>query len=118
MWPYVVKVALTALLVVGISEVARRSSFWAALLASLPLTSLLAFAWIYLDTGDTEKVSALSQGVFWLVIASLPLFLVLPALLRHGWGFWAALSAACGITVVAYLAMVWLLPRWGVRLLD
>ena len=67
-----------------VSELAKRSSFWGAALASLPLTSLLAFVWLYLDTGDIQKVSSLSQGIFWLVLPSLLLFVVLPLLLRSG----------------------------------
>jgi hypothetical protein len=114
MWQTVIKVALTAGIVVGISEIAKRSSFWAAALASLPLTSLLAFVWLYLETGDTQRVAALSTGVFWLVIPSLPLFLLLPALLRAGWGFWPALAAACVATALAYALMVRVMSRFGI----
>jgi len=116
MWQYFVKVVLTALVVVGISEIAKRSSFWAAALASLPLTSLLAFVWIYLESGDTQRIAALSHGVFWLVIPSLPLFLLLPALLRSGLGFWPSLAVSCVSTAVAYFVMVWSLGRFGVHL--
>lgn len=115
MWQYVLKIALTAVLVVAVSEIAKRSSFWAAALASLPLTSLLAFIWLYLETGDTQKVAALSQGIFWLVIPSLVLFVTLPLLLRLGWGFWLSFATACAATSVAYGGMVWLLVRVGIR---
>lgn len=116
MWQYGIKIALTALVVVIVSEIARRSSFWAAILASLPLASLLAFTWLYLETGDSQRVAALSQGIFWLVIPSLPLFLLLPALLRAGVNFWASLGAACAVTVAAYFVMLLVLGRFGVRL--
>ncbi|HMM66868.1 MAG TPA: DUF3147 family protein [Dokdonella sp.] len=116
MWQYGIKIALTALVVVVVSEIAKRSSFWAAILASLPLTSLLAFAWLYLETGDSQRVAALSQGIFWLVIPSLPLFLVLPVLLRAGVNFWASLGVACVVTVGAYFVMLLVLGRFGVRL--
>lgn len=116
LWQYAAKVVLTAIIVVAIAEIGKRSSFWAAALASLPLTSLLAFVWLYLDTGDATRVAALSHGIFWLVIPSLPLFLVLPALLRVGWSFWLALPAACALTAGLYAAMVWLLPRFGIEL--
>src|SRR5262245_40083777 len=96
---YVVKVLLTALVVVAVTEIAKRSTLWGAVLASLPLTSLLAFAWLYLDTADTARVSELSYGIFWLVLPSLVLFLLLPVLLRLGWGFWSSLGAACVATV-------------------
>jgi hypothetical protein len=116
MWQLVAKVAITAAVVVAISEIARRSSLWGAVLASLPLTSLLAFVWIYLETGNVQSIASLSQSIFWLVLASLPLFLVLPLLLRSGWPFWPSLAGACGVTVGAYFALVWVLTRFKVAL--
>ena len=115
-WQFAVKVAVTAAVVVAVSEIARRSSLWGAVLASLPLTSLLAFVWIYLETGNTQSIAALSQGIFWLVLASLPLFLVLPWLLKSGWPFWPSLAGACAVTVGAYVGLVWLLGRFHVQL--
>ncbi|MGH8322358.1 MAG: DUF3147 family protein, partial [Steroidobacteraceae bacterium] len=95
MWQYVAKVLITAVVVVAVSELGKRSSFWGAVLASLPLTSLLAFVWLYTSTGNSKDVAALSHSIFWLVLASLPLFLVLPFLLRHGVAFWPAFAASC-----------------------
>jgi cobalamin synthase len=115
MLQYVIKILITAILVVAISELAKRSSFWGAALASLPLTSVLAFVWLYHDSGSTQRVAELSQGVFWLVIPSLTLFLVLPPLLRSGIGFWLSLGVACVATVVAYVGMGWCLGRFGIR---
>jgi hypothetical protein len=116
MWQYAIKVIITALVVVGVSEIAKRSSLWAAVLASLPLTSLLAFVWLFLETGDGQRVASLSQGIFWLVIPSLPLFLVLPALLRAEMNFWASLGIASALTIAAYFLMIFVLGRFGVRL--
>ena len=116
MWQLVIKTVLTAIIVVAVSEIAKRSSFWGAVIVSLPLTSLLAFVWLYLETGNTQTIMALSHGIFWLVIASLPLFLILPALLRYGWGFWPSLGLACVVTVGAYYGLVWVLTRAGIQL--
>ncbi len=116
MGQYALKIALSALVLVAVAEVAKRSTFWAAALASLPLTSLLAFVWLYLDAGDTQKVAALASGIFWLVLPSLLLFVLLPVLLRHGWGFWLGLAVSSGATALAYLGMVKLLAALGVRL--
>jgi hypothetical protein len=115
MWQYTVKILLTTAVVVAVSEIAKRSTFWGAALASLPLTSVLAFVWLYLDTGQTQRVADLSQGVFWLVIPSLLLFVLLPLLLRSGWGFWSSLGAACVATAAAYFVVVWCLERLGIR---
>jgi hypothetical protein len=116
MGQYALKIALSALILVAIAEVAKRSTFWAAALASLPLTSLLAFVWLYLDTGDTQKVAALASGIFWLVLPSLLLFVLLPILLRSGWGFWTSLAVSSAATALAYLGMIRLLGMFGIRL--
>jgi hypothetical protein len=100
---------------VSVAELSKRSTFWGAALASLPLTSLLAFIWLYLDTGSAQRVGDLAQGILWLVIPSLILFLLLPLLLRAGLGFWLSLGGSCAATAVAYLAMVRLLSRWKIR---
>lgn len=100
------KVLITALLVVLISEIGKRSSFAGALLASLPLTSLLALIWLYRDTGDALQAAALARGIFWLVLPSLLFFLVFPLAVKAGWGFWQAMGAASACTVAGYGVMV------------
>lgn len=111
-----IKVLLTAVLVVAISEVAKRSTLLGGILASLPITSLLAFVWLYGETGDVGKVASLSYSIFWYVLPSLVLFVVLPVLLARGFDFWLSLAIACGLTVVAYAAMASILARFGVAL--
>ena len=100
------KVLITAILVVAISEIGKRSSFAGALLASLPLTSLLALVWLYRDTGDALQAAQLAQGIFWLVLPSLLFFLVFPLGVKAGWGFWPAMCAGIACTVSAYGGMV------------
>jgi hypothetical protein len=70
---------------------------------------------IWRDNGDNERIAALSEGTFWLVLPTLPMFLVLPAMLRNGFAFWTALAASCALTVALYLIAVWLLPRLGIN---
>jgi hypothetical protein len=108
------KVVVTAVLVVAIAEVAKRSTFFAAILASLPLTSLLAMIWLYADTGDSQKVADLAGGIFWLVLPSLALFIALPLMLRAGWPFSVSLLASSALTVACYFAMIALLRRLGI----
>ena len=116
MGQYALKIGLSALILVAIAEVAKRSTFWAAAVASLPLTSLLAFVWLYLDTGDVQKIATLSGSIFWLVLPSLLLFVLLPLLLRSGLGFWFSLAASIAATALAYLGMIKLLDMLGIRL--
>jgi hypothetical protein len=114
--PVALKVALTAVLVVAVSEAAKRSILLGAVLASLPLTSLLALVWLYRDTGDAARAASLASGVLWAVIPSLVLFIVFPALVRRGWGFWPALGTGCLATAGAYPLFLGAMRRLGVAL--
>ena len=113
---YIAKVAVTAILVVFISEISKRSSFIGAVLASVPLTSVLAMLWLYIDTGDIGKVSELASSVFWLVLPSLALFVALPVLLAQGVNFYLSLAVSTGITAICYWVMVVILRYYGVGL--
>ena len=113
---YAVKVLISAALVVLVSELAKRSTLAGAVLASIPLMSVLAMVWLYVDTHDVAQVAALSRGVFWLVLPSLILFVVLPVLLQKGVGFYASLAVSIGATVVTYLGMIAGARHFGLRL--
>jgi hypothetical protein len=110
---YAVKVLVSCALIVGISEVAKRSSLWGGLLASVPLVSVLGFLWLYADTGDPGKVSALSRSIFWLVLPSLPLFLLLPLFLRWKWNFYASLGLCIVVTAACTGVMALAMARLG-----
>ncbi len=99
---FIVKVTVTAVIVVLVSEISKRSSVFAAVVASLPLTSILAMIWLYRETSDIQKVISLSNGIFWAVLPSLAFFLVLPRLLKAGIGFSWAMAAACAIMFGTY----------------
>jgi len=113
---YATKILVTTALVVLIAEIAKRSSFAGALLASIPLVSVLAMVWLYIDTKDVAKVSALSTSVFWLVLPSLVLFIILPLLLHLGMNFYLSLSIAIAITVASYAALIVAAGLFGLRL--
>ncbi len=113
---YLVKIAITTILIVLISEIAKRSTFVGAILASVPLISVLAMTWLYIDTKDVTKVSSLSISVFWLVIPSLALFLALPLLLKQGLNFYLSISISIGLTVGCYWIMVSALDYFGIKL--
>ncbi len=116
MWLAVFKAALSGILVAAVSETAKRSPALGALIASLPLVSVLAMIWLWNDTKDSERIAAHAEATFWYVLPSLPMFLVLPALLRAGVPFYLALGLSCALTVGLYLAMVWTLKRFGINL--
>lgn len=112
----VIKILISAILIFVISEIAKRSSLLASILASIPLLSVLAMVWLYVDTKNTEAVALLSRDIFWLVIPSLILFITLPILLRHKVNFYGALGIASGLTIAGYFLMVLALKQWGIKL--
>ena len=107
----IIKALLSGIIVMIVSEVARRSPGLGGLIASLPLVSILGIIWLWRDTSDIERIAAHAEATFWFVLPSLPMFLVFPAMLRNGIEFWIALAAGCALTIVLYLVTFWLLPR-------
>jgi hypothetical protein len=112
----IIKAALSGAIVAAVSEIARRYPGWGGLVASLPLTSLLAMIWLYRDSGDAERVAQLSASTFWFIIPSIPLFVALPLLIRSGMGFWTSLAIVVAGTLALYALMFWAAPRIGIRL--
>lgn len=111
-----IKAAISGALIALASEVARRQPGWGGLIVSLPLVSLLSFIWLWRDTGDVERIAQLSTGAFWFFLPSVPLFLVLPMLLRGGVAFWPALGIGCAMTIGLYAAAAWIAARFGMAL--
>ena len=107
------KAIISGLIIAAALEAARRSPSLGGLILSLPLISVITFFWLWRDTGDNERIAQLSTGVFWFFLPTVPMFLILPALLRGGVGFWLALSLALAVTVSLYIGMMWFASRLG-----
>jgi hypothetical protein len=116
MYYLLVKALLSGAIIAAVSEIAKRSPGFGALVASLPLVSLLGMIWLWRDTNDPVRMAAHAEATFWFVLPSLPMFLLIPILLRQGFSFWVALVAGCALTVLLYLVMTWLGPKVGLRL--
>ena len=112
----VIKAVVSAIIIVIVSETARRNPGTGALIASLPLISVLGMIWLWRDTQDIERMAEHSGATFWYVLPSLPMFLLIPLLLKRGIGFWPSLVAGCVLTTALYSAMVWAGPRVGLKL--
>ena len=112
----VVKALLSGAIVAAVSEIAKRHPGLGGLVASLPLVSVLGMTWLWRDTRDPDRMAAHAAGTFWFVLPSLPMFLLIPALLRRGVGFWPSLAGGCLLTMGLYAAMAWIGPRCGLRL--
>jgi hypothetical protein len=111
-----IKAALSGVLIAIASTLAKRYPGFGALVASLPLVSVLGMIWLWNDKPDAENMAAHAGATFWYVLPSLPMFLLIPFLLRQGVGFWQALLAGCCLTIALYAAMTWIAPRFGLQL--
>jgi hypothetical protein len=111
----IIKAAISGVIVAIVSEVAKRYPGFGALIASLPLVSVLGMIWLWRDKPDVPNMAAHVEATFWFVLPSLPMFLLIPLMLRNGVSFWTSLAIGCALTVALYLAMTWLGPRVGIR---
>ncbi len=116
MWQLVAKALLSGALIVAIAEVGKRLPTLGALIASLPLVSVLGMILIWYARPDAENMAVHAGATFWYVLPSLPMFLLIPYLLRSGVGFWPSLLAGCLLTIALYLMMMHFGPRLGLKL--
>lgn len=115
-WQVVAKALLAGAMIATIGEIGRRLPGTAAVVASLPLVSVLGMVFLWWNRPEAENMARHSEATFWYVLPSLPMFLAIPVLLRAGVNFWIALALGCALTVALYLAMTGLGPRFGLRL--
>ena len=113
---YLIKLFISGAIIALASEIARRSPALAAIIISLPLISILSMIWLWRDTADTNRIADLSSSTFWFVLPTLPMFLLLPWLLRQEFGFWSALGLSCALTSLLYLLMVLALGKFSISL--
>ena len=112
----IIKIIISALLIWAVSEISKKFSFWGAVLASVPLISVLSFVWMYAEDKDVLKISKLSYSIFWLVIPSLVLFIVFPVLLKFKVNFFLALALSVGATSLSYWLMLCVLGWCNIKL--
>ena len=103
----IVRAIVTAMLVVLIASVARKNPGLGGLIASIPLVSTLGMVWLWHDTQDAAKVADYSMSALIYFLPSIPMFVLIPLLLRQGFGFWPVLAAALAMTMALY----WLTSR-------
>lgn len=111
-----IRALISGIIVAAVSETAKRFPGLGALIASLPLVSVLGMLWLWQGRPDVENMAAHSAATFWYVLPSLPMFLLIPTLLRRGFGFYPSLIAGCVLTIVLYTAMTWAAPRLDIKL--
>lgn len=106
-----IKATISGALIALASEVARRHAGFGALIASLPLVSVMGMIWLWRDTHDSARLADHAGATLIYVLPSLPMFVLIPVLLRSGVSFWVALGAGCALTVLLYGAAVWVMGR-------
>ena len=111
-----IKAVVSGIIVAAVSEIAKRYPGLGGMIASLPLVSVLGMIWLWRDTGDAVRLASHAEATFWFVLPSLPMFLLIPMMLRRGVGFWPALAAGCVTTMALYLGVILIGPRLGIRL--
>jgi hypothetical protein len=114
----IVKLFVTAAVILFVTKIQLVSDRLSALLIALPLTSLLAMIWMHQSGQSAQRLANHSEGTFWFVLPTLPMFLILPWMLRNGFGFWVALAANCLITIVLFWFTVVVLRRFGIDLMP
>ena len=112
---YALKIIISAIVIVAIAEIAKRNTGLAALVASLPLTSLLAFIWLHIEGAEVSQIADLSKQIFWFVLPSLLFFVLLPIFLKHGLGFWLSLGLSAVATISCYFSFMFFYPGSGLN---
>jgi len=113
-----VKLLVTAGVILLVTKIQLVSDKLSALLIALPLTSLLAMIWMHQTGQSPSRLANHAEGTFWFVLPTLPMFLILPWMLRSGWGFWSALAANCAVTIALFWLTVSILRRFGIDLMP
>jgi len=113
---FLTRALLSGLIIAAIAMIAKRNPAAGALVASLPLISILGMLWLWHDTHDTKLMADHVGATLWYVLPSLPMFALMPYLLRNGIGFWLALMAGCALTFGLYALTVMIAARYGVQL--
>ncbi|MDX1294925.1 MAG: DUF3147 family protein [Sulfurimonadaceae bacterium] len=113
---YITKLVITSFLIVVISEIGKRYSLAGALLAAIPLVSILAMTWMYVDTGESNSAVEFSNRIVWLIAPSMTLFIIFPILINKGMHFFPSLFIATVMTIFAYYSVIYVVGKFGVKL--
>ena len=106
------KILFTALIIFAVAQLSQRDTLFAALLASVPLVSVLAMMWMNHEGANGEEIVDFSKHIVWLVLPSLLLFIVMPELIERGWSFYPALGGGLSATIIGYFVIVELMKRY------
>ena len=114
----IAKYAITAFIIVLVSEVAKRTDKIGALIASLPFVTIMVMIWLYIDTQDTDKIAKHAYYTFWYVLPTLPMFILMPIMLKKGINFWLSLVLSIVITIVSFAVTAFITKKFGIDLIP
>ena len=112
----IIKLLLSSGIIIIVSEIAKKNTFIGGLIASIPLVSVMAMVWLYIDTKDNENINALSKSILWMVVPSLALFISLPVLLKSGVNFYISMGISILVTMGCYWLTLAALTKFGIKL--
>lgn len=112
----IIKALLSGVIIAVVSEIAKRNNAAASIIHSLPIMSLLALMWLYTETKDAGLIGRHAYGTFWFVLPTLPMFLLMPWLIKQLGGFWPALGVGILLSIGLYAVTMRLLKIAGANL--
>ena len=107
------KIGLTALIIFAVVQVSERNTLLAAVLASIPIVSVLAMMWMNQEGQSAEQIAGFAKDIVWLLLPSLLMFIVMPLLIERGWEFYPALGAGLATTILGYFLMIQIMEKYG-----
>ncbi len=114
----ITKYAVTAFVIVLVSEVAKRSDKLGALISSLPFVTIAVMIWLNVEKQGNARIGNHAYYTFWYVLPTLPMFLVMPWLLAKGMNFWMALAICAAITIISFILTAVIARKMGIDLIP
>lgn len=114
----IAKFLLTSFIIVLVSEIAKRTDKLGALIASLPFVTIMVMIWLYFEKQGAEKIANHAYYTLWYVVPTLPMFAVIPIMLKKGCNFWFTMGISVLVTFACFLVTVWIGKKFGVELMP
>ena len=95
-----IKIIVTAGLIVLISEIAKINDKIGGLIAAMPIMTLLVILWMYYDGNSDEKISSHMSYTLLYIVPTIPMFIVFPFVISK-FGFYIAFLISILVTVIS-----------------
>ena len=111
-----IKVLLTAFLIILIAEVAKINDRLGGLISAMPITTIFIMSWLYYDNVSNQKIANHMSYTFLYVIPTLPMFLIFPYLIER-FGFYIAILSSIILTVLCVILVDFFAKKFGIKIL-